>query len=127
MCFRCAPRKLICSDVIHCLLRGLPCSWYQSICPCAGLPFVVINTLCGALAAYGFAGLRYTPAAVVLFGIILLMQSLIAIQILVFCVYVSSDQVSACYGAATMMLCVSRFSPAKQSVFSPCWHNVSAC
>ena len=76
---------------------------------------MVINTLCGALAAYGLAGLRYTPAAIVLFGIILVLQSLIAVQILVFCVYVSSDQVSACCGAApSIVLCRPEHLPAKQ-------------
>ena len=95
---------------------SLPCSCNQDYCPCAGLPFVVVNTLCGALAAYGFAGLRYTAAAIVLFGIILVLQSLIAIQILVFCVYVSSDQVSAGCGAApSMLLYQPEHLPAKQS------------
>ncbi len=65
---------------------------------CAGLPFILVNTLCGAFAAYGFSGLRYTPAAIVLYGVIMLLQSLIAIQVLVFCVYVTSNQVSAYLG-----------------------------
>ena len=60
----------------------------------AGLPFITVNTLCGALAAYGFAGLRYTPAAILLYSVILVLQSLIAIQVMVFCVYVSATQVS---------------------------------
>ena len=59
----------------------------------AGTPFVVLNTLCGALAAYGFAGLRYTAAAIILFAVILVIQSLIAIQLLVFCVYATPNQV----------------------------------
>ena len=61
----------------------------------AGLPFIIVNTLCGALAAYGFAGLRYTPAAILLYSVILVLQSLIAIQVMVFCVYVSASQVRA--------------------------------
>ena len=31
-----------------------------------------------------------------LYGVIMVLQSLIAIQVMVFCVYVSSNQVSAC-------------------------------
>ena len=72
------------------------------VLPSAGLPFIVINTLCGALAAYGFAGLRYTPAAIILYSIILVLQSLIAIQVMVFCVYVSSNQVSTCQDSTTL-------------------------
>ena len=72
------------------------------VIPFAGLPFIVINTLCGALAAYGFAGLRYTPSAIILYSIILVLQSLIAIQVMVFCVYVSSNQVSTCQDSTTL-------------------------
>ena len=60
---------------------------------CAGTPFVILNTLCGALAAYGFAGLRYTASAIILFAVILVLQSLIAIQLLIFCVYATPNQV----------------------------------
>ncbi len=71
------------------------CSWVTSWEGfTAGLPFIIVNTLCGALAAYGFAGLRYTPAAILLYSAILVLQSLIAIQVMVFCVYVSATQVS---------------------------------
>ena len=70
--------------------------------PFAVLPFIVINTLCGALAAYGFAGLRYTPTAIILYSVILVLQSLIAIQVMVFCVYVSSNQVSTCQDSTTL-------------------------
>lgn len=59
----------------------------------AGTPFVILNTLCGALAAYGFAGLRYTASAIILFAVILVLQSLIAIQLLIFCVYATPNQV----------------------------------
>ncbi len=59
----------------------------------AGTPFVILNTLCGALAAYGFAGLRYTASAIILFAVILVIQSLIAIQLLIFCVYATPNQV----------------------------------
>lgn len=58
----------------------------------AGTPFVVLNTLCGALAAYGFAGLRYTAAAIILYAVIIVLQSLIAIQLLIFCVYATPNQ-----------------------------------
>ena len=56
------------------------------------MPFIIVNTMCGAYAAYGFAGLRYTGAAVALYGVMLVLQSLIAIQVMVFSVYVSPNQ-----------------------------------
>jgi len=60
----------------------------------AGLPFVILNTLCGAYAAYGLAGLRYEWHAILLYGVIIALQSIIAIQLMIFCVYLTPNQVS---------------------------------
>lgn len=46
-----------------------------------GVPFVIINSLCGSLAAYGLAGLRYTASAVIFNSLITALQSLISIQL----------------------------------------------
>ena len=53
--------------------------------------------MCGSLAAYGFAGLRYTPSAIILFQVMLVLQSLAAVQLLVLCVYVTPTQVRVSY------------------------------
>ena len=59
----------------------------------AGLPFIVINTLLGSLTTYGLSGLRYEGSAIVLFAIVLVLQSLVAIQLMTFCVWVTPNQV----------------------------------
>ena len=65
-------------------------------CPLiAGFPFIVLNTVCGSLAAYGFAGLRYTPSAIILFQVMLVLQSLAAVQLLILCVYATPTQACA--------------------------------
>ena len=61
----------------------------------AGFPFIVLNSLCGAYAAYGFSALRYTAAAIILYGVMIALQSLIAIQIMITCVYLTSNQARA--------------------------------
>lgn len=60
----------------------------------AGLPFVILNTLCGAYAAYGLAGLQYEWRAILIYGVIIVLQSIIAIQLMIFCVYLTPNQVS---------------------------------
>ena len=59
---------------------------------CAGVPFVILNTICGALASYGLAGLRYQGAAIVLYSIIIVFSSLVAIQFLTLCVWAFPNQ-----------------------------------
>lgn len=72
---------------------------------------MVLNTLCGALAAYGFAGLRYTWHAIILFAVILVLQSLIAIQLLIFSVYATPNQVQLClYSTLLLFLRLYRLS-----------------
>ncbi len=55
----------------------------------------MLNSLCGAYAAYGFSALRYTAAAIILYGVMIALQSLIAIQIMITCVYLTSNQARA--------------------------------
>ena len=62
---------------------------------CAAFPFIVLNTVVGAFATYGLAGLRYQGKALVLFAIIVVIQSLVAIQLMTFCVWLTPNQVLA--------------------------------
>ena len=48
---------------------------------CAGIPFVIVNSLCGALVAYGLAGLRLTAHALIINLCITALQSMISIQL----------------------------------------------
>jgi hypothetical protein len=52
-----------------------------------------VNTVLGSYAAYGLVGLRYEWRAILGFGGIMLLQSLIAIQLMIFSVYVTPNQV----------------------------------
>ena len=52
---------------------------------CAGIPFVIVNSLCGALVAYGLAGLRLTAHALIINLCITALQSMISIQLQVRC------------------------------------------
>ena len=61
----------------------------------AGAPFVCLNTLVGGLAAYGLAGLRAEPWAVAQFALMLVLQSLVAIQVMVLSVYITPNQARA--------------------------------
>ena len=56
---------------------------------CAGIPFVIVNSLCGALVAYGLAGLRLTAHALIINLCITALQSMISIQLQVRCRIVS--------------------------------------
>ncbi len=56
---------------------------------CAGIPFVIVNSLCGALVAYGLAGLRLTAHALIINLCITALQSMISIQLQVRCRLVS--------------------------------------
>ena len=50
-------------------------------CPCAGIPFVIINSLCGCLVAYGLAGLRLTVHSLLINLVVTALQSMISIQL----------------------------------------------
>ena len=60
-------------------LRALIC--HGMACPRAGIPFVIINSLCGALCAYGLAGLRMQAHAVLINLCVVALQSMISIQL----------------------------------------------
>ena len=53
----------------------------------------MLNTVVGALATYGLVGLRYQGRALVLFSVIVVIQSLVAIQLMTFCVWLTPNQV----------------------------------
>lgn len=55
----------------------------EESCDCcsAGIPFVILNSLCGCLCAYGLAGLRFQAHAVLLNLCITALQSMISIQL----------------------------------------------
>lgn len=53
---------------------------------------MVLNTLVGSLAAYGLAGLRPDPWAVGQFSVVLVLQSLVAIQIMILSVFITPNQ-----------------------------------
>ena len=73
--------------------------------PGSGFPFILLNTLCGAYCAYGLSALRYTASAVLLWGVMMALNALIAIQLMVFCVYLTPNQArasaAACPAACT--------------------------
>ena len=73
------------------------CCWrvpgFHSCPPGAGFPFILLNTLCGAYCAYGLSALRYSASAVILWGVMMALNALIAIQLMVFCVYLTPNQV----------------------------------
>ncbi len=54
----------------------------------------MLNTLCGSYAIYGLSGLRYAAGPIILFGVLMVLQAVIAIQLLTFCVYLTPNQVS---------------------------------
>ena len=45
------------------------------------MPFVIVNSLCGALVAYGLAGLRLTAHSLLINLVITALQSMISIQL----------------------------------------------
>lgn len=62
---------------------------------CTGWPFLVINTLAGCMATYGLVGLRYQGMAIFLYAVIVVLNSLIALQFLMIAVWVTPNQVGA--------------------------------
>lgn len=58
----------------------------------AGIPGVIINSLAGSLTAYGLAGLRPDISAIAVNSAIVCVQSLISIQLQVFCVWLTPNQ-----------------------------------
>lgn len=62
---------------------------------CAALPFICLNVLAGGLTMYGLANLRYEGWAIGEFCGLLLLQSLVAIQVVMFAVYLTPNQARA--------------------------------
>ena len=58
----------------------------------AGVPGVIVNSLAGSLTAYGLAGLRPDISAIAVNSAIVCVQSLISIQLQVFCVWLTPNQ-----------------------------------
>jgi hypothetical protein len=92
----------VASDLYH------PSAYYAATVT-AGIPGVVINTLAGSLTAYGLAGLRAEWSAIALNSAIVCVQSLISIQLQVFCVWLTPNQdlayvLATGYVAASILL-----------------------
>ena len=59
----------------------------------ASAPFVVLNTLIGGFASYGLAALKPGARHVVIYGLLQSLQALTAVQLMVFAVYLTPNQV----------------------------------
>ena len=70
-------------------------SWRANARACAALPFICLNVLAGGLTMYGLANLRYEGWAIGAFCGLLLLQSLVAIQVVMFAVYLTPNQARA--------------------------------
>lgn len=66
--------------------------YWQRPCGRPGSLFVVLNTLVASLAAYGLAGLRPDPWAVAHFSVVLVLQSLVAIQVMILSIFTTPNQ-----------------------------------
>ena len=65
----------------------------QSVSLFVGAPFVIVNTIAGGLMAFGLTGLRYTGVSIVLYMVVLCLQSLTSNQLQIFCVWLTPNQV----------------------------------
>ncbi|KAK9834196.1 hypothetical protein WJX81_007595 [Elliptochloris bilobata] len=92
MSFYVADRKFYAADVAAGLYHS---SAYYAAQGLAGAPFVCLNTLVGALAAYGLAGLRPDAWAVAQFALVLVLQSLVAIQVMDMAYIILTGYISA--------------------------------
>lgn len=63
------------------------------MCLAAGMPCIAIGSLVGAYAAYAMCGLRDDAGSILLHGIINVLQALIAAQLLVACIFLTTNQV----------------------------------
>ena len=59
----------------------------------AGIPSVVISTLMGPYVAYGMTGMRNDTSSIILFGVVNVIQALVAGQLLIACIFLTSNQV----------------------------------
>ena len=65
----------------------------MDLCLSTGTPFVIVNTIAGGLMAFGLTGLRYTGKSIVLYLVVLCLQSLTSNQLQIFCVWLTPNQV----------------------------------
>ena len=106
MSFYVEDRRFFAADVASDLYH--PSAYYVATV-IAGVPGVIINTLAGSLTAYGLAGLRADFGAIALNSAIVCVQSLISIQLQVFCVWLTPNQdlayvLATGYVAASILL-----------------------
>ncbi len=83
---------------------------------------MIVNTLCGAYAVYGLAGLHYEWRAILLYGVIMVLQSIIAIQLMIFCVYLTPNQVTSV--PQPLMIFLRMSSAQGHANFNP-WEMIS--
>lgn len=62
------------------------------------MPFVLLNTVVGSMAAYGLAGMRDQARALFLNMLLTSLQSLISTQLQIFCVWLTPNQVCSAGG-----------------------------
>jgi len=84
-----ADRKFYAADVAGGLYH--PCAYYLAHTAAAS-PFIALNAAIGGLSAYGLANLRYTPQAVLVYASLAALGALIAVQLVVLCVYLTPNQ-----------------------------------
>jgi hypothetical protein len=85
-----ADRAFYAADVAAGLYH--PLAYYVANSLASG-PFVVLNTLIGGFAAYGLAALKPGVKHVVIYGLLQSLQALTAVQLMVFAVYLTPNQV----------------------------------
>ena len=71
-------------------------SFFTKIPFIAAAPFVIVNTVAGALTFYGLCGLRDDVKSIFIAVAIITLHSLTAQQFTVFCVWITETQVTIC-------------------------------
>jgi ATP-binding cassette, subfamily G (WHITE), member 2 len=84
-----ADRKFYAADVASGLYH--PCAYYLAHTAAAS-PFIALNAAIGGLSAYGLANLRFTAKAVFTYAGLAALGALIAVQLVVLCVYLTPNQ-----------------------------------
>jgi len=122
-----ADRAFYAADVAAGLYH--PLAYYVANSLASG-PFVVLNTLIGGFAAYGLAALKPGVKHVVIYGLLQSLQALTAVQLMVFAVYLTPNQVRRkrgeretsstffCFPARFFLnfILLNRFSPSSSSL-----------
>ncbi|KAK9790760.1 hypothetical protein WJX73_006620 [Symbiochloris irregularis] len=103
MAFYVSDRKFFKMDSANGLYA--PSAYYLSTVT-AGSPFVIMNTIAGALMAYGLAGLRNDTRAIFIWMSIISLHALVSNQFLVTCIWLTPTQDTA-YAIGSMYLTFS--------------------